>query len=109
MRILAVEGLPEEAVAAAAAFYAGFAARAAALTGQGDMALVFAPADHTHRAWRLAAVQGLARVAAPYRVNAVESDDAEAVAQALAYLQAAPGITGQMLRLDSQGAGVVLG
>jgi len=107
VQVLRVEGLPQEAVAAAAEFYAQFAPQA--LTGQGDLVLVFAPADHGHRGWRLAVVQNLARAHAPRRVNAIESEDPEATARALAYLEAAPGVTGQMLRLDSQGAGVVIG
>jgi hypothetical protein len=66
---------------------------AAALT------LVFAPADHTHRAWRLAAVQGLARRWAPIRVNAVASGDEVAILAANSYLDHAPGVTGQYLPL----------
>jgi hypothetical protein len=70
--------------------------------------LVFAPADHTHRAWRIAAVQALALAHAPLRINAVASDDGRAVAEAERYLAAAPGITGQYWALDGNGAGEVL-
>jgi hypothetical protein len=70
--------------------------------------LVFAPADHTHRAWRLAAVQALALAHAPLRINAVASDDERAVAAAERYLATAPGITGQCWALDGNGAGEVL-
>ncbi len=72
------------------------------------MAIIFPPADHTHRAWRLAAVQTLAREHAPLRVNALASADPAAIESALAYLEAAPGLTGQYLTLDSLGAGDVL-
>jgi hypothetical protein len=73
-----------------------------------DLVLILSPADHTHRAWRLAAVQGLARELAPLRVNAVASNDPAAIASALAYLEAAPGLTGQYLPLDGIGAGDVI-
>ena len=75
--------------------------------GEG-LILIFPPADHTHRAWRLAAVQGLARQLAPLRVNAVVSDNDAAIAESAAYLAAAPGLTGQYLPLDGTGAGAVI-
>ena len=59
--------------------------------------LVFAPADHTHRGWRLAAVQELARAAAPLRVNGVAGDDDAAIAAADRLPRRAPGVTGQLL------------
>jgi hypothetical protein len=70
--------------------------------------LVFAPADHTHRGWRLAAVQALALDHAPLRINAVASNDERAVAEAERYLAAAPGVTGQYWALDGNGADEVL-
>jgi hypothetical protein len=76
--------------------------------GEGLLVLVFPPADHTHSAWRLAAVESLAREQAPRRVNAVASADEAAIAAALAYLVKAEGVTGQYLPLDSAGAGAVL-
>jgi len=124
MPVYRVGPLPEEPMAAAAAFYGEHGARVlpALQAARGDapgraqdIVIIFAPADHTHRGWRLAAVQALARAAAPLRVNAVESDDEAAIAAARAYLAGAPGLTGQVLPLaqvlplDSQGAGVVLG
>lgn len=66
-----------------------------------DVAIVFTPADHTHRAWRLAVVQELARAAAPLRVNAVSGADDAAIENALAYLAAAPGVTGQVLVVEA--------
>jgi hypothetical protein len=66
--------------------------------------IVFPPADHAHRAWRLAVVQELARAHAPVRVNAVASDDDAAIAAAQRYLDGAPGVTGQYFTLDGHGA-----
>lgn len=81
----------------------------ATLSGGADpLTLVFLPANHEHRAWRLAAVQGLARRFAPSRVNAVESDEREAVAAAQRWLDGAGGVTGQLLPLNGKGAGGVL-
>jgi hypothetical protein len=70
-----------------------------------DLVLVFAPAGHEHRSWRLAAVQELAREFAPRRVNAVVGDDEDAIMAAMRFLDAAPGITGQLLAVDAVGAG----
>jgi hypothetical protein len=77
-------------------------------TGIDNLVLRFPPADHTQRAWRLAAVQELARELAPLRVNAVASDEEKAIAAAVAYLETAPGVTGQYLPLDGNGAEEVL-
>ena len=101
--------LPGEPLAAAARFYGEVVPLVTPRKGEGeDVVLVFPPANHTHRAWRLAAVQELARAGAPRRVNAIESDDEPAIAAAIAYLASAPGVTGQLLRLDGEGAGAVL-
>jgi hypothetical protein len=104
MAVLRLGALPQAALAAAAAFYA----RLSPLSIGEDIVLVFAPADHTHRGWRLAAVQELARQHAPARVNAVVSSSEPAIAAAVAYLSAAPGVTGQLLELDDTGATEVL-
>ena len=76
--------------------------------GEGLLTLIFPPADHSHRAWRLAAVQALAREYAPVRVNALASKSESAIAAALAYLGTAEGVTGQLLELDDTGAGEVV-
>ena len=103
-----VTGLPDLPSAAAAAFHRDWLGRAQASLEGDNLTLVFAPADHTHNGWRLAAVQMLAREHAPRRVNAVASDDPAGIAAALDYLGAAGGITGQYLPLDSAGAGAVV-
>lgn len=99
--------LPADPMAAAAAFHADVQPRLlAALDPGGEpVTLVFAPADHPHREWRVAAVAMLARACAPQRINAIESGDEPAIAAAAAYLAAAQGVTGQVLPLDSLGAG----
>ena len=106
MVLVRANDLPGEALAAAAAFHARVLPDLhAVLAGGVDcLTLVFPPTDHSHRAWRLAAVQGLAREHAPLRVNALESADEAAISAAEAYLATAPGVTGQYLPLDAAGA-----
>ena len=68
-----------------------------------SIGFIFPLADYTHRGWRLAAVQALARDLNPVRVNAVEGDTNLAhdeIQKALEYLQDAPGITGQLLEVE---------
>jgi hypothetical protein len=110
MHVHRVGGLSEEPLAAAAAFYAEAlpAIRAALEREHGDLVIVFEPADHTHRGWRLAAVQQLARDHAPLRVNVITGDDERIIEPALRYLAQAPGVTGQYLPLDGTGAEEVL-
>jgi hypothetical protein len=109
MALLRVGTLPTAPLAAAAQFHADVLPSVlAALREGGDLALVFEPADHTHTAWRRAAVQELARAHAPGRVNALVSDDEAAIAAAREYLDRAPGVTGQLLPLNGTGAGAML-
>lgn len=110
MELLRVGPLPGEPLAAAADFHARVLPGVEATLGGGadPLTLVFLPADHRHRGWRLAVVQSLARAFAPSRVNAVESDDDAAIAAACEWLAGAEAITGQFLPLDGTGAGPVL-
>lgn len=110
MALFRVGPLPEKALAASARFHADVLPKLQAELDKAPavLTLVFAPADHTHRGWRLAAVQGLAREQAPIRVNALASDDEAAIAAADRYLAGAEGVTGQLLILDGIGAGEVL-
>ncbi len=97
MAMLRVGPLPDGALDAAAAFHARVLPDAQRLSRGDDLVLVFGPAPHDHRGWRLAAVQNLARQAAPQRVNAVAGDDEAAIAETLRYLETAAGVTGQLL------------
>ena len=97
MRTVHVSTLPQAPLEAAAIFYRDYLPRCQ--DAAADLAIVLPPADHTHRAWRLAAVQELARAAAPLRVNAVSGEREAAIDEALAYLATAPGLTGQVLVL----------
>lgn len=110
MPLFAVSGLPEEALAASAQFHERILPLVKAELGKKPdcLTLVFDPADHTHRGWRLAAVQGLAREFAPVRVNALVSQDEAAIGAASEYVAQASGLTGQVLPLDGNGAGEVL-
>ena len=103
---LRIEGLPEGALDAAAAFHGEWLPRARAMVdpprdGE-DLLLIFPPALYHHRGWRLAAVQGLAREAAPARVNGVVGDDEAAIAETVEWLAGAPGITGQLLEVAKE-------
>jgi len=65
-------------------------------------------AVHAIAGWRLAVVQQLAREQAPRRINAVASDDPAAIERTCAWLESAPGVTGQYLPIDSHGASAVV-
>jgi hypothetical protein len=109
--VLRIEGLTASPLDAAAWFHAEILPEIRkAYAGQPDLDLILAfdPAGHEHHAWRLAAVQELAREYAPARVNGVESDDDAAMAAARTYIEGAKGLTGQLLALDGKGAGPVL-
>jgi hypothetical protein len=98
-----IEGLPGSPLDAAADFHAihlpkiRHDVRAAQAS---NLVLVFAPAGHEHRAWRLAAIQELARELAPIRVNALVGADEHALDDAIGFLGDAPGITGQLLAVE---------
>jgi hypothetical protein len=103
--VLVADTSPAAPLDAAAAFHAADLARARALLADGgDLAIHFPPADHPHRAWRLAVVQELAREAAPSRVNGVEGHDDPATAATIAWLADAPAITGQLFAVDGNAA-----
>lgn len=104
--VLRVEGLPDAPLDAAATFHSQWLPQARTTLQDADtLALIFDPAGHEHRAWRLATVQELAREAAPKRVNAVVGDDEAAIAEMLAYLAAASGVTGQLLAVHGKFSG----
>ena len=106
---------PESSVDAASHFYGAllpqirellagegmWADMAEELEGNEGIAVIFPPADHTHAAWRLAAIQELARAAAPLRVNGVACNENADMGEVIEYLASAPGVTGQMLVMDA--------
>jgi hypothetical protein len=99
------EGLPDDALEAASEFYrTDIPTIEMVLTDpdrpEDELFIVFRPASYDHRGWRLAAIQDLAREAAPRRVNGVAGDDERAVTAAIDWLAHAPGITGQLLAVD---------
>lgn len=66
----------------------------------GSVVIVFPVADYTHKAWRRAVIAELARVHAPTRINAIAGGQSCSLSEVIAYLHAAPGVTGQLLALD---------
>jgi short chain dehydrogenase-like protein len=104
--------LPEHPLDAAAEFYAQIVplVRADFETFPAfNVTIVFDTAGHEHRSWRLAVIQELAREVAPEgRVNGVVAEGAEvptalqtgSLSETIAWLQGAPGITGQLLAVD---------
>lgn len=111
MAVFDVDALGQKPDAAAAQFYSRDLPLITARRGGASavLTIMFPPADYAHTAWRLAAVQGLARDAAPQRINAVSGGSPAARQAALRYLEAADGVTGQLLQLDDAGAQPVIG
>jgi len=94
---------PSSALDAASMFHQDIVPELRRLLASDDadsVVLLLPPADHVHAAWRLAAIQGLAREAAPLRVNAIVGDAGPGVDEAIAFLADAPGVTGQILVVD---------
>jgi len=106
--VLRIHSLPEAPLDASAAFHAEKLEEAREMLDGAieSLALVFPTASHDHLTWREAVVAGLARESAPVRVNGVAGDDADAIEASLAWLERAPGITGQLLAVDGTGAGI---
>lgn len=98
--LIEAAGLAESPLDAAAQFHGRIVPLARDALAAGDVVVAFDPADHTHAGWRLAAVQELAREAAPRRVNAVVGGAGSSRDQVIAFLGRAPGVTGQILTVD---------
>ena len=109
MRRVTIDELPGEPLAAAGVIHQHWLPHIESLLEGGeDVMVTLAPADYTHREWRRALAAGLARAHRPRRVNVVAG--AGAVLDAFEnYLSAAPGITGQYLEGDGEGAGNPVG
>lgn len=109
MALFRVGLLPDAALDASARFHAEVLPKVqAALAGtSAPLTLIFAPADHTHRGWRLAVVQGLARACA--RQGQCRGKRRRGRRRrGRAWLAVAEGVTGQLLPLDGTGAGKVI-
>jgi hypothetical protein len=108
--LIAVGPLPDDPIAAAAEFHARWMGQVLAALDAGApvVTLVFAPAPFAHTGWREAAIQLLARERTPARINAIAGDDQAEIAATAAFVDSAPGLTGQYLQLDGHGAGEVL-
>ncbi|UVI38473.1 Rossmann fold domain-containing protein [Qipengyuania spongiae] len=105
MKVLRIEALPEEPLSAAGRFHVEWLAKAEEALASDDLMLALDPADHRHRDWRRTIARDLARKHTPRQVNIVSGEDATVFAAFAAYLEAAPGITGQYFEGDGQGAG----
>lgn len=105
-QVVRIDDLPEGALDAAEAFHCSWRARLEAVLAEADELVIVLPrAPHHHDDWSRAAARDLARAHAPKRVNIVVGEDPSAISAALAYLERAPGVTGQVLPVDGIGAG----
>lgn len=101
---IAVGDLPDAPLQAAAAFHASHVTDILAQAKGVDVTtLLLPPADHTHRNWRLAVVQEMARVVAPARLNAVAGADQTGLVKAAGWLEGAAGVTGHLLAIEDVG------
>ena len=105
---ICARGLPDIPLDAAAEFHARIVPDVRqAMARSGDIVICFDPADHAHKAWRLAAIQNLAREGASgCRVNGLvaSSSDLAGTAETRQFLQQAAGVTGQLLEVAGNGA-----
>lgn len=103
--VLEIGPLGDDALEAAATFHSAWLPklREALTTKPDNLVILFEAGDYRHRNWRLAAVQELALGAVPVRVNAV-AGSGDSLARTLAYLDSAPGVTGQLLDLHETAA-----
>ena len=103
--VVSVSELPHSPLDAAAHFYARvIPGLRESLADAAGLVIHFPPADHSHRAWRVAAVQELAREAAPKRVNAIVGGGKAEQDEAISFLERSPGVTGQLLAVDGKSA-----
>jgi len=101
--VLRIGPLPADALDAAEVFYAEWAPKVRLLL-QSDalsVAIVIKTDEFLHDGWIRSAIQELARAFSGERVNAVIGGDDTAIAATLAYLERAPGVTGQCFQVDS--------
>ncbi len=91
-----IEKLPQSPLEASAAYFAEHleAAREMIEDNADALVIVLPQAGSDHDDWRRSLARDLARLYAPKRVNVVGGKK-EAIAETLAYLSDAPGVTGQ--------------
>ncbi|RJX65907.1 hypothetical protein D6858_13025 [Tsuneonella suprasediminis] len=101
--VLRIGPLPGDALDAAQVFYADWAPKARLLLQSEalSLALVINSGEFQGEGWIHSAVQELARAFSVKRVNALIGGDDAAIAATLAYLERAPGVTGQCFQVDS--------
>ncbi|MEM6909764.1 MAG: Rossmann fold domain-containing protein [Pseudomonadota bacterium] len=95
-----IDGLPENPLEAAAAYFADHHTESLALLSHEDtvsLVIVLESASYDHDGWRRSLAGDLARRYAPKRCNLVGTDDPEAAKALLAFLESARGVTGQYL------------
>lgn len=100
--VLAIEGLPQDPLGAAAQFHARHLVEAERLLEAADtgaLAIVLPAAASDHDDWRRTLARDFARRWTPKRVNVVAGGPGEAREATLAYLADAPGLTGQYVAL----------
>ena len=103
--VLKVEGLAPNAIEAAAAFHARWMPQALGMLADAPALLLQLPAaPYDHDDWRRAAIRDLARRSTPHRANMIAGGDAAAIASAVRFLENAPGVTGQLLKLAGTSA-----
>ena len=102
MEVVRISSLPEAAINAAAEFHVKWLPEICAKldAAKGGLILVLSKTPYDHDDWRHAAVRDLARAYAPKRVMMVAGTDDGAIADTLAYVADAPGVTGQYLKVD---------
>lgn len=98
---LRIGSLPEGPLDASAVFYHDHLDNAVSLLeGEaGALAIILPASASDHDDWRRALARDLARKYAPKRVNVLGGGSEDAISAMLAYLRAAPVITGQYLPL----------
>jgi len=72
---------------------------AASLGAIDAVVVILPPGDRAQRDWQVAAIRGLAREAAPGRVNGIRGAGEEAIGAAADWLAGAAAITGQLLEV----------
>lgn len=104
-RVYTIECLADRPSEAAQQFYQHhwLALRAAIEQSAESLAILLPGAPNAHDDWRRAMVRDLARAHAPKRINAIGGGSPEARAAALAFVDKAPGVTGQYFPLDQDG------